>query len=317
MARRPRRECRGVIEAYRDRMPVQPGCGSRCVRAARPWCLPPLSGRTGCEVFLKVEGANPTGSFKDRGMTIADHRRAGRGRAGRDLRVDRQHLGVGGGVRRPGRPDLRGARSRRARSPRQAGAGRRHGAPGSCRSTATSTTASNWPARGLDYPVVALVNSVNPARIEGQKTAASRSSTCSATPPTCTACRSATPATSPRTGWATGVPRDGLATGCRGCSASRPRGRAAGARRAGPDPETIATAIRIGAPASWTRRPSRPKTSRAGGSRPSPTTRSSPPTGCLRRREAVFVEPASAASVAGLLAAAEAAGWPGPRWSAR
>src|SRR3712207_9544571 len=30
-----------------------------------------LSRLTGCEVFLKVEGANPTGSFKDRGMTMA------------------------------------------------------------------------------------------------------------------------------------------------------------------------------------------------------------------------------------------------------
>ena len=30
-----------------------------------------LSERTGCEVYLKVEGANPTGSFKDRGMTVA------------------------------------------------------------------------------------------------------------------------------------------------------------------------------------------------------------------------------------------------------
>ena len=32
---------------------------------------PVLSARTGCEVWLKVEGANPTGSFKDRGMTVA------------------------------------------------------------------------------------------------------------------------------------------------------------------------------------------------------------------------------------------------------
>ena len=30
-----------------------------------------LSERTGCDVYLKVEGANPTGSFKDRGMTMA------------------------------------------------------------------------------------------------------------------------------------------------------------------------------------------------------------------------------------------------------
>src|SRR5689334_2004351 len=32
---------------------------------------PHLSERTGCEVFLKVDGANPTASFKDRGMTVA------------------------------------------------------------------------------------------------------------------------------------------------------------------------------------------------------------------------------------------------------
>src|SRR5687768_12816249 len=30
-----------------------------------------LSSLTGCEVWLKLEGANPTGSFKDRGMTVA------------------------------------------------------------------------------------------------------------------------------------------------------------------------------------------------------------------------------------------------------
>ena len=32
---------------------------------------PRLSERTGADVWLKIEGANPTGSFKDRGMTLA------------------------------------------------------------------------------------------------------------------------------------------------------------------------------------------------------------------------------------------------------
>ncbi len=32
---------------------------------------PRLSERVGAEVWLKLEGANPTGSFKDRGMTCA------------------------------------------------------------------------------------------------------------------------------------------------------------------------------------------------------------------------------------------------------
>ena len=40
---------------------------------------PVLSARTGCDVYLKVEGANPTGSFKDRGMTVAISAAAGRG----------------------------------------------------------------------------------------------------------------------------------------------------------------------------------------------------------------------------------------------
>jgi len=39
--------------------------GTPLVRAPR------LSERTGAEVWLKIEGANPTGSFKDRGMTVA------------------------------------------------------------------------------------------------------------------------------------------------------------------------------------------------------------------------------------------------------
>jgi threonine synthase len=64
---------RGVIEEYRDRLPVDDATpvvtlcegGTPLVRSE------PLSQATGCEVWLKYEGANPTASFKDRGMTLA------------------------------------------------------------------------------------------------------------------------------------------------------------------------------------------------------------------------------------------------------
>ena len=66
---------RGVIEEYRDRLPVSDETPGRhaCERAARRSSRAQVcSGLTGCSVQLKVEGSNPTGSFKDRGMTVAD-----------------------------------------------------------------------------------------------------------------------------------------------------------------------------------------------------------------------------------------------------
>jgi threonine synthase len=62
-----------VIERYRDRLPVGEttpvvtlGEGSTPLLPA-----PRLSERLRVELYLKLEGANPTGSFKDRGMTLA------------------------------------------------------------------------------------------------------------------------------------------------------------------------------------------------------------------------------------------------------
>jgi len=63
----------GVIERYRDRLPVGPSTpcltlgegGTPLVRAER------LSAKLGVELWFKCEGANPTGSFKDRGMAVA------------------------------------------------------------------------------------------------------------------------------------------------------------------------------------------------------------------------------------------------------
>jgi threonine synthase len=72
---------RGVIAEYRDRLPVSDSTpvvtflegGTPLVSSE------PLSEDTGCRVFLKYEGTNPTGSFKDRGMTVAVSRALERG----------------------------------------------------------------------------------------------------------------------------------------------------------------------------------------------------------------------------------------------
>ena len=63
----------GVIAEYRERLPISDATpvvslgegGTPLVRSQV------LSAATGCDVHLKFEGANPTGSFKDRGMTVA------------------------------------------------------------------------------------------------------------------------------------------------------------------------------------------------------------------------------------------------------
>jgi threonine synthase len=72
---------RGVIAEYADRLPahvqqkiVTLGEGGTPLVPA-----PALSERTGADVYVKVEGMNPTGSFKDRGMTTAISAAAGRG----------------------------------------------------------------------------------------------------------------------------------------------------------------------------------------------------------------------------------------------
>ena len=63
----------GIIEAYRDRLPVtdKTPIVTLCEGNTPLVDAPRLSDTVGARVMLKVEGANPTGSFKDRGMTMA------------------------------------------------------------------------------------------------------------------------------------------------------------------------------------------------------------------------------------------------------
>ena len=71
----------GLIRQYADRLPAvdDPHVITLGEGATPLLPAPVLSGLTGCEVYLKVEGANPTGSFKDRGMTVAVSMAAARG----------------------------------------------------------------------------------------------------------------------------------------------------------------------------------------------------------------------------------------------
>src|ERR1700689_3111042 len=63
----------GIIEAYRDPLPVTASTPVVTLLEGGTPLLPApkLSERVGARVLLKIEGLNPTGSFKDRGMTLA------------------------------------------------------------------------------------------------------------------------------------------------------------------------------------------------------------------------------------------------------
>lgn len=164
---------RGVITEYADRMPahvqqkiVTLGEGGTPLVPA-----PALSERTGAEVYVKVEGMNPTGSFKDRGMTAAISAAAGRGaRAVVCASTGNTSASAAAYATRAGMicavlvPDGKIAMGKLS----QAVA---HGAR-------LLQVDGNFDdclvaARKLaDTHPVELVNSVNPDRIEGQKTAA-------------------------------------------------------------------------------------------------------------------------------------------------
>ena len=168
-----RQPSRGVIARYREWLPVADtdpvitlGEGSTPLVEAEV-----LSDRLGCEVWIKVEGANPTGSFKDRGMTVALTVSAGAGAqavvcasTGNTSASAAAYAAKAGLLPIVLLPAGRIATGKLAQAIV-------HGAK-------VVQIAGNFDdclelARKLadDYPV-ALVNSVNPIRIEGQKTAA-------------------------------------------------------------------------------------------------------------------------------------------------
>ena len=208
----PRGAMHGLIERYRERLPfdaedpvVSLGEGSTPLVLA-----PTLSERVGAEVWCKLEGLNPTGSFKDRGMTCAVSAAVREGAEAIVCASTGNTAASARRLRRPRRSAMRGDRSRRQDRHRQAGPGAHARGPGDRPGRQLRRGAhARAPSSPPRHPI-ALVNSVNEFRMEGQKTAAYRdrrgswtqSSTRCASP-------SATRATSPPTGGASPTPSAG------------------------------------------------------------------------------------------------------------
>jgi threonine synthase len=296
---------RGVIEEFRSRLPVSSATPVVTLREGGTPLVPAprLSELTGCEVHLKVEGLNPTGSFKDRGMTMAISKAAEEGSkavicasTGNTSASAAAYAVRAGMVCAVLVPSGKIAMGKLAQA-------LVHGArllavDGSFDDCLTL-------ARGLaeDYPV-SLVNSVNIFRIEGQKTAAFEVCDALGDAPDvhCLPVGNAGNITAYWKGY-TEYAADGPAT-------KRPKMRGFQAAGAAPivsgqvvaKPMTIATAIRIGNPASWQQ--ALDARDASGGAIESVTDRQILSAyRLLAREEGVFVEPASAAGVAGLLQA--------------
>ncbi len=153
----------------------------------------------GFDLYVKFEGLNPTGSFKDRGMTAAVSEAAGRGAkavicastgntaasaAAYAIRANmRSVVLIPQGKVAAGK--LAGALAYGAEVVQVDG---------------SFDDALTMVVQLTDKHPICLVNSLNPYRIEGRRAPPSRSATCSAPPRTGCACRWATPATSPPTG---------------------------------------------------------------------------------------------------------------------
>src|SRR6202453_497999 len=294
---------RGVIEEYRAFLPVS---SSTPVVTLLEGCTPllpapRLSSRVGARVLLKVEGANPTGSFKDRGMTVAISKAAEEGakavgcastgntsassaafaaRAGLTCAVliPEGHIALG----KLAQALIHGARVLQVRG--------------------NFDEALDIVRRLGDEAPVTVVNSVNPFRIEGQKSGAFEivDELGDAPDVHCIPVGNAGNITAYWKGY--------LEFKEAGRSTKLPRMLGFQAAGAAPIveghpvefPETIATAIRIGNPASWYGATSAASESGGGGA-PGADENNLEAYRFLAAEESVFCEPASAASVAGLL----------------
>jgi threonine synthase len=294
---------RGLIEEYRDRLPVSDATpvitlregGTPLVRAQV------LSELLDCDVWLKYDGANPTGSFKDRGMTMAISKAAeagakavicaSTGNTSASAAAYATKAGMVSGVLVPQGKIAMGKLAQAIV----------HGATllqvdgnfDDCLTIAREL-AENY--------AVELVNSVNPFRIEGQKTASFEIVDLLGVAPDIHALPVG------NAGNITAYWKGYVEYAADGTSATRPRMWGFQAAGAAPivlghkvdHPETIATAIRIGNPASW--QLAEAARDESGGVIESVTDEEILAAyRLLASREGLFCEPASAAGVAGII----------------
>jgi threonine synthase len=282
---------------YRDRLPVDPlvtlGEGDTPLIPA-----PRISERVGAEVWLKFEGANPTGSFKDRGMTVAVSAAIAEG-AEAVVCASTGNTAASAAAY-AGRAGLRGAvivPEGKIATGKLAQA-LMHGA----RVVALRGNfdeALRLVRELVQKHPIALVNSVNDYRIEGQKTGAFEVCDELGEPPDvlCIPVGNAGNITSWWRGFTEWVEGE-----------SRPALHGYQAAGAAPlvhghpieNPETVASAIRIGNPARWEEAMNAVTASR-GAIRAVTDEEILAAYELLGAKEGVFCEPASAASVAGLL----------------
>lgn len=303
-----RHQWQGVIEEYRDFLDI--AADSRAVTLGEGGTplihAEQLSERTGAEVWVKYEGMNPTGSFKDRGMTMAISKAlaygakavicASTGNTSASAAAYATKAGLTCAVLVPAGKIAVGKMS-------QAVA---HGAEllevdgnfDDCLTLCRKLSEA--------YPVH-LVNSVNPDRIEGQKTASFEIVDALGDAPDIHVLPvgNAGNITAYWKGYRE-YAAAGLATGTPRMWGFQAAG-AAPLVKGHPvdDPETVATAIRIGNPASWDQAIA--ARDESGGVIKAVTDEEILAAHrLLSSTEGIFVEPGSAASIAGLLQQAEA-----------
>ena len=289
----------GLIERYRDRLPVTAatpvvtlGEGSTPLLEA-----PRVSERSGCNVYLKYEGANPTGSFKDRGMTVAVSKAleagateavcASTGNTSASAAAYCARAGIRLVVVLP-----EGAIARGKLAQAQIAGARVIAVQGDF------DDALGLVRELVERHDVALLNSVNPFRLEGQKTAAFEVLEQLGSAPDWLALP---------VGNGGNITAYWMGFGEIGASPHMLAGQAEGAAplvagRPVPHPQTVATAIRIGNPARLDQALAAVFES-SGGVRAVSDDAILAAYRLLAQEEGVFCEPSSAASVAALLEA--------------